>query len=98
MCVDLPFPFPSPSLITGNSLRPDLVFVLNSTTVYLPELSVGFESNIEINSERKSDKYGPLILALQEKYYEVNLLISLLSARGIFGRSCDSSVPSVCFF
>ena len=36
---DLPF-FPSPSLITGDSLRPDLVLVLNNTTVYLLELTV----------------------------------------------------------
>ena len=36
---DLPF-FPSPSLITGDSLRSDLVLVLNNTTVYLLELTV----------------------------------------------------------
>ena len=68
--VDLPS-FPSPSLVTGDSLRPDLVLVLNNTTVYLLELTVGFETNITISSERKSDKYRPLILALQEKFYDV---------------------------
>ena len=47
---DLPS-FPSPSLITGDSLRPDLVLVLNSATVYLLELTVSFESNMTINSD-----------------------------------------------
>ena len=82
--------FPSPSLITGDSLRPDLVLVLNSTTVYLLELTIGFESNITINSQRISDKYRPLILALQEKFYDVKFINLSMSALGIFGRSSDS--------
>ena len=86
---DLPS-FPSPYLITGDSLRPDLVLVLNSTTVYLPELTVGFESKITINSERKSDKYRPLILALQENFYDVKFINLSMNALGIFGRSSDS--------
>ena len=50
---DLPS-FPSPSLVTGDALRPDLVLVLNNITLYLLELNVGFESNIKINSDRKA--------------------------------------------
>ena len=48
---DLPS-FPPPSLVTGDSLRPDLVPILNIMSVYLLELTVGFESNITINSDR----------------------------------------------
>ena len=71
---DLPS-FPSPSLITGDSLRPNLVLVLNSTVVYLLELTVCFESNVKINIERKSDKYrSPHILVLQEKYCSVKFI------------------------
>ena len=86
---DLPS-FPFPSLITGDSLRPDLVLVLNSTAVHLLELTVGFESNLTINSERKSDKYRPLILALQEKHYVVKFINISMSALGMFGTSSDS--------
>ena len=50
--------FPSPSSITGDSLRPDLFLVLNNTTVYLLELTVGFESNFKVNSDRKAAKYN----------------------------------------
>ena len=42
----LPF-FSSPSLITGDSLRPDLALISPDNTLYLLELSVGFETNIE---------------------------------------------------
>ena len=42
--VDLPN-FPFPSLITSDSLRPDLVPVLNNAFIYVLELTVGFESN-----------------------------------------------------
>ena len=71
--------FPSPSLVTGDSLRPDLVLILNGTSVYMLELTVGFESNITINSDRKLAKYHPL--------FNVNLSMSAL---GIFGASSDS--------
>ena len=56
LCVDFPI-FPSPSLMTGDSLRPDLVLALNNATVYVLELTVGFESNISLNSDYTS-KYN----------------------------------------
>ena len=57
--------------------------------MYLLELTVGCES-IKINSERKSDKYRPLILALQEKYYDVQFINLSMSALGVFARSSNS--------
>ena len=86
---DLPS-FPSPSLITGDSLRPDLVFVLNNTTVYLLELTVGFESNIKVNSERKAAKYHPLFTNLRTEYTNINFVNLSMSALGIYGTSSDT--------
>ena len=57
--VDLPS-FPSPSLITGDSLRPDLTLISPDNALYILELTVGFETNIELNSKRKAMKYDPL--------------------------------------
>ena len=57
---DLQF-FSSPSLITGDSLRPDLALIFPDNTLYLLELTVGFETNIEKNSSRKATKYKPLL-------------------------------------
>ena len=43
---DLPF-FSSPSLLTGESLRPDLALIFLDNTLYLLELAVGLEDNRE---------------------------------------------------
>ena len=86
---DLPT-FPSPSLITGDSLRPDLVLILNKTSVYMLELTVGFESNITINSDRKLAKYRPLFNSLRTNYTSIKFVNLSMSALGIFGASSDS--------
>ena len=86
---DLPF-FLSPSLITGDSLRPDLVLVSSSSCVYLLEVTVGFESNIQINSDRKATKYLPLIADLQNSYSTVKFINLSMSALGILGASSES--------
>ena len=88
---DLPI-FPSPSLITGESLRPDLVLVLNNTSAYLLELTVGFESNIKINSDRKAAKYHPLITDLQRSYSTVKFVNLSMIALGILETSSESFV------
>ena len=88
---DLPI-FPSPSLITGESLRPDLVLVLNNTSAYVLVLTVGFESNIKINSDRKAAKYHPLITNLQRSYSTVKFVNLSMSALGILGTSSESSI------
>ena len=52
---DLPG-FISPSVITGDNLRPDLLLVLPNTCLYILELTVAFESNIRKNSHQKHKK------------------------------------------
>ena len=91
---DLPS-FPSPPLITGHSLRPDLVFVLNNTTVYLLELTVGFESNIKVNSERKAAKYHPLLTNLRTEYTNINSVNLSMSALSIYGTSSDTFLQMI---
>ena len=53
--VDLP-QYLSPSLITGDDRRPDML-ILTSNTLYVVELSVGFETNLNNNASRKFEKY-----------------------------------------
>ena len=88
---DLPF-FSSPSLITGDSLRPDLVLISPDNTLYLFELTVGFETNIEKNSTRKATKYKPLLHDLNSSYRSVHFINLSMSALGIFESSSDSIV------
>ena len=86
---DLPN-FLSPSLITGDSLCPDLILVLNSASVYILELTMGFESNIKINSDRKATKCRPLINHLHSSYSTITFVILSMSVIGIFGMSSES--------
>ena len=65
---------------------PDLVLLLNITTMYLLE----FMSTIMINSVCKADKYHPLNLTLQENYSNNKLFNLSISSLGIFNGSSDS--------
>ena len=86
---DLPA-FLSPSLITGDSLRPDLLLITKNKTLYILELTIGFETNIKVNSDRKALKYNSLHHALSSKYSQVNFINLSLGALGTVGSSSDS--------
>ena len=76
---DLPS-FASPSLITGKSLSQD-------KTLYLLELTVGFETNILTNSKRKSNKYNALIKDLNSQFSTVHFVNLSMGALGYLGTS-----------
>ena len=46
--------FTSPSVITGDSLRPDLVLHFQNKCLYIVALTVGFKSNLAKNANRKN--------------------------------------------
>ena len=56
---DLPG-YNSPSIITGDEYRPDMLLLTSENTLYVAELTVGHESNLENNSIRKKQKYSKL--------------------------------------
>ena len=89
--VDLPC-FHSPSIITGDNFRPDLVFVSPDNKIYILELTVGFETNLEVNAERKRAKYQSLMETLKSKYTDVKFVNLSISSLGIFGLSCSSFI------
>ena len=78
--VDLPG-FTSPTAITGDHLRPDVLLVLPNKCIYILELTVGFESNIRKDSHREHEKYQNLVRQ-QEPLFSIvkyiNLSISTL--------------------
>jgi hypothetical protein len=43
----------SPSVITGDELRPDLLITLENKCIYILELTVGFESNSSLTQLEK---------------------------------------------
>ena len=80
--------FLNPSLITGDTYRPDIVLVTDKLLVIV-ELTVGFETNIEKNGQRKRKKYTDLMDTMRQEYEEVIFVNLTMGALGIIGR--DSS-------
>ena len=69
----------SPSLITGDSLRPDLLLLTGNKVLYILELTLGFQTNIQANSVRQD---------LSSPYNKVFINVSM-GALGVMGASCD---------
>ena len=89
MYVDLPG-FISPSVITGNELRPDLLLTIENKILYILELTVGFETNLKTNSDRKHEKYLTLITDQENVYDEVKFVNVSISSLGVFGESTNT--------
>ena len=58
--VDLPG-YITPSVTSGNSLRPDLLLTISSKCLYILELTVSLEANLLNNAIRKTNKYEDLV-------------------------------------
>ena len=87
---DLPG-FNNPSIITGERYRPDLLLEnTDKTVLYIIELTVGFESNLESNARRKKTKYKHLINEQKHSYNNVKFINLSISALGVFGKECKS--------
>ena len=86
---DLPS-FLSPCFITGESYRSDLLLLTDKNILYILELTVGFETNIQHNSDRKATKYSSLINDLSLSYSKVQFVNLSMSAIGAMGSSCIS--------
>ena len=80
----------SPSLITGDSLRPDLLLLTGNKVLYILELTLGFETNIQANSVRKANKYTPLLQDRSSSYNKAIFINVSMGALGVMGSSCDS--------
>ena len=75
--VDLP-DYLSPTMITGEDLRPDMVICDNSGKWYVLELTCCYETKISKNISRKEQKYDQLIkdLSTTRDIVFINLVIS----------------------
>jgi hypothetical protein len=83
--------FVNPSVITGDRLRPDLLLVTENRCLYILELTVGYESNLQVNANRKRQKYLDIINKEQEADYDKVKFVNLsLSTLGVFSRSSEN--------
>ncbi|CAB3993797.1 Hypothetical predicted protein, partial [Paramuricea clavata] len=56
--------FKSPSILTGDTYRPDLLLSCSNGSLYVVELTTGYETNLKNNVIRKKDKYRELLRQL----------------------------------
>ena len=87
--VDLPG-YKSPSIVTGDTFRPDLLLSINSDYLYILELSVGYESNLETNVDRKRTRYEDLITQQKKQFKSVKFVSLSISSLGVFSKECHS--------
>ena len=80
----------SPFLITGDSYCPDLPLLTGNKVLYILELTLGFETNIQANSVRKANKYTPLPDNLSSPYNKVIYITVAMGALSVMGSFCDS--------
>ena len=88
---DLPG-FLSPSIITGDQLRPDFLLKNKENCLFVLELSMGFETNLNCSVNRKSEKYATLISDLKRQSKSVSFVNLSLSSLCIFDNSCSSFI------
>ena len=86
---DLPG-YNSPSIITGDEYRPDMLLITSDNTLYVAELTVGHESNLENNSIRKNYKYSNLVKELKNHYQSVVFVKISMSCLGVFANESIS--------
>ena len=83
MFADLPL-FSNPSMITGELFRPDRIVLTKDNTLFILELTVGYETNLRNNINRKHTKYKELIEE-QKKIFPSVIFVNLsISALGVF--------------
>ena len=78
------------SIITSNDLRPDLLLRTKDNCLCILELTIGFETNLNSNAERKSIKYSQLVSDLSSQYTSITFVNLSMSSLGIFANSYPS--------
>ena len=76
--------FLSRSVITGDSVRPDLLLEVHNKSLYILELTIGYETNLTSNIARKDRKYQDLTRTLQHVYNNVKFINLSLSTLEVF--------------
>ena len=74
-----------PSVITGVERRPDIV-IRDKNKLYMIEITVGFETRISINAERKLKHYENLCKELSQGFESVIYVNLSMGALGLIGK------------
>ena len=78
------------------SKRPDLVLISADQKIFLLELTIPFETNLEATHSRKSDNYSSLISDLSSFFlYRPKLLTIEVGSRGFVSKSNLDTLASL---
>ena len=78
------------SIVTGDSCRPDLLLAIGKKCLYILELTVEFESNLQVNAIRKHQQYHDLVKEQESNFNKVKFVNLSLCTLGVFGRTSES--------
>ena len=67
-----------------------MLLSIEDKCLYLIKLTVGFETNLERNAERKEIKYGPLLKHFENTYRKIKFINLSTSSLGMFGHASES--------
>ena len=81
--------FKSPSILTSDTYRPDLLLSCSNGSLYVVELTTGYEKNLKRNVKRKKDKYRELLRQLGKNFNQVKFINLSISSSGIFAEECS---------
>jgi hypothetical protein len=56
-------------LLAGDDYRPDLLILTEDNCLYVRELTVGYETNLRNNIQRKYSKYKEMIIEQKKKFH-----------------------------
>ena len=70
--------------------RPYLLLSISSDYLYILELSVGYESNLQTNADREKERYKDLIAQQKKHYTSVKFVNLSISSLGVFSKECDT--------
>ena len=78
------------SIITGDIYRPDVLIIVPDESLYVVELTVGFETNLRNNVQRKHAKYEGLIENLNKQFKTVKFINVSVSSLGVLDKECST--------
>ena len=88
----LPYMLTCRAFSLRDTLRPDLLLVTSDRKLFVLELIVGFETKLNINSQRKKEKYQQLLQTLNSQFSLIKYVNLSVNCLGILGRSADSFI------
>ena len=79
----------NPSIITGENYHPDLFFLILSKCLYVLELTIGFNSNLNNNAVRKKKTLN-FLKEMSRNYRCVKFVNLSMSSLGVFADECST--------